>query len=141
MHNELHLILGCFGCNEDTFISCPSVENRILLIDESLVHYNDIMDYLDNCKLFDKPFFDYNGIRNILFNIRERFEQPTRRIWSEKKFHLLERFTIEHKKCGLYLKLILVPEIANIATKNLNEEILIIADDVKSHSLKLVKNR
>lgn len=104
---NLYVVLGCFGLRDDEFVSCAGVENRILNVEDNLVHYNQMMDYLDNCRLFDKSMFDYNAIRHVLFNVRDKFDQPNRRIWSEKKFGLLEKFTIEHRKCGIYLKLIL----------------------------------
>lgn len=109
---KLHVVLGCFGWRDDDFVSCAGSENRILNIEDNLTHYNQLMDYMDSCRLFDKPIFDYNAVRHFLFNVRDRFDQPTKRIWSEKKFGLLEKFTIEHRKCGLYLKLLLInPEL------------------------------
>lgn len=71
------------------------------------------MNYLEICRLFDKPLFDYNSIRHCIFNLRDQFEQPTRRLWSEKRFHSLEKFTIEHRHCGLILKLLLTEEPVN----------------------------
>lgn len=109
---ELYITFGCFGLVQDNFISCGGVENRILLIEETLFNYKELMNYIDNCRLFDKPMFDYNAIRHFIFNLRDRFDQPTKRLWSEKKFDLYQKFTIDHRHCGLYLKLILVnPEI------------------------------
>lgn len=107
-YNELNLILGCFGRQDDDFISCSGVENSILKVSPSLYKYNEMMDYFDNCNLFDKPMFDYNQIRHVIFNLRDRYDQVTKRIFSEKNFKLYEKFTIEHKNCGLYLKLSLI---------------------------------
>lgn len=105
---KLYIILGCFGRREDDFICCAGIENRILQVEERLYLYNDLMDYLDSCRLFDRPMFDYNSIRHFIFNLREKFDQPTRRLWSEKKFEIYQKFTIDHRHCGLYIKLSLV---------------------------------
>ena len=107
-NGDLYVVLGCFGYRDDDFINCNGIENRILNINDNLMHYNKLMDYLDNCRLFDKATFDYNAIRHFIFHIRDKFEQPNKLIWSEKRFTTMERFTIDHRKCGLYLKLILI---------------------------------
>lgn len=106
---SLFLVLGCFGFREDEFIHCPGIQNRILSLDVTLVHYHEIMKYLDGCRLFDRPLFDHNGIRHCLFNLRDQYDQITKPLWSEKRFHSLEKFTIEHRHCGLLLKTILAP--------------------------------
>lgn len=106
--NELHIILGCFGRQDDGFISCAGVQNSILNVNPSLFKYNEIMDYLEICGLFDKPLFDYNSIRHLIFNLRDRYDQINKKIFSEKNFKLYEKFTVEHKNCGIYLKLSLI---------------------------------
>jgi hypothetical protein len=83
--DQLFLILGCFGHIDDGFINCRSCENRILLLSPELAHYNEILDYFDNCGLFDKPIFDINAIRNILRTMQDKFEQVKKRLWHEKK--------------------------------------------------------
>lgn len=105
---ELYIVLGCFGRRDDDFICCAGIENRILQVEGNLYLYNELMDYLDNCRLFDKPMFDYNAIRHFIFNLRDNFDQPMRRLWSEKKFELYQKFTIDHRHCGLYVKLSLI---------------------------------
>ena len=141
---ELYIILGCFGRRDDNFISCGGVENRILKIEESLFNYNDLMTYLDTCRLFDRPLFDINTIRNFVFYVRDKFDQPMKRLWSEKRFELYQKFIIDHRHCGLYLKLILV-----------NSEIIIPEDEPKgilipgektietmpNHTLKVIRGR
>ena len=141
---ELYIILGCFGRREDDFISCAGIENRILKVEESLYNFNELMDFLDTCRLFDRPLFDYNAIRHLIFNLRDRFDQPMKRLWSEKRFELYQKFTIDHRHCGLYAKLILV-----------NSEISIKSDDPKGilipasseqaptpvHNLKVIRGR
>lgn len=112
---ELHIVLGCFGRRDDDFISCAGIENRILKIEENLYNYNELMDYLDTCRLFDRPIFEYNSIRHFVFYLRDKFDQPMKRLWSEKKFELYQKFIIDHRHCGLYSKLIIInPEIISI---------------------------
>lgn len=118
---ELYIVLGCFGRRDDNFISCAGVENRILKVDELLFNYNELMNYLDTCRLFDRPVFDYNAIRHVIFYLRDKFDQPMKRLWSEKKFELYQKFTIDHRHCGLYVKLVLV-----------NSEIINLPDEPKS---------
>lgn len=107
---ELHLILGCFGRIDDGFISCRGCENKILLVGPNLENYNKIMDFLDSCRMFDKPAFDFNSIRNILYNMSENFDQVAsgRRLWNQKQIDLQQKFLLNHKLCGTYLKLALI---------------------------------
>lgn len=117
---ELYLVLGCFGNITDNFISCPSCENKILNLNSKLENYNGILDYLDTCNLFDKPSFNYNAIRHIIFNMQENFDQIAsgRRLWTEKQTQLYHKFLVEHRNCGLYLKL----DLQNIEIKKQEEE-------------------
>jgi hypothetical protein len=110
MTEELYLILGCFGRQDNGFVSCASVENRILKITSATEHYNDIMGYLDTCRLFDKPMFEMQAIRHFIFNMRERYDQvgAGRRLWDETSFTLYQKFLIDHRLCGLYVKLVLI---------------------------------
>ena len=112
---ELYLILGCFGRVDGGFVSCASCENRILRIDGSLEQYNSIMEYMDTCRLFDKPTFDVNAIRHVINNMQERFDQiiAHKRLWPENKLQLFQKFIQEHRSCGLYLKLSLIPKDIN----------------------------
>lgn len=135
MSDELHLILGCFGRRDDNFVSCPSVENSILKLDVSLYRYNDMMDYLDGCRMFDRPIYDYNGIRNVLFHFKQHYDQPTRPLWSEKKWTLYQKFTIDHRHCGLYLKLLLLPKEQN--SPEIEDKVLITGTE--KPKLKIVK--
>lgn len=110
VRENLYLVLGCFGRRDDGFVSCSSCENRILNINTHVENYNEILDYLETCRLFDKPAFDYNAIRNIIFNMQGRFDQIAsgRRLWSEKEADLYHKFIVNHRMCGIYLKLELV---------------------------------
>lgn len=111
---DLFLVLGCFGLStglpRGNFISCPGTENRILKIDVSLRFYNEIMDYLDTCRLFDRPLFELSSIKHFIFNLRDRYDQIDKKIWSEQEFELYQKFVINHRVCGLYLKLELLGE-------------------------------
>lgn len=144
--DNLFLLLGCFGLREDNFISCPSVENNILLMDPSLYKYNEMMDLFDQFKLFDRPIFDYNAIRHLIFNLQENFDQLSKKLWTEKKFELLQKFTINHRFCGLYSKLVLIPA-SKIEAPKLQEDkgIFIpaskIEDPTENHILNVIRGR
>lgn len=109
MQEELHLILGCWGRTEADFVSCKSVENKILKIDEHLEFYNEMMDYLDNCRLFDRPTFDLNSVKNIISYLQNKFEQTTQQLWQTNKYSIIHKFINDHRHCGVYLKLALIP--------------------------------
>lgn len=109
MSNEnVYLALGCYGRTENGFVLCPSVENRILKIDHSLVDFDNIVKYLEAVKLFDRPMLDQNSIRHLVFNLQDKFDQKVKRLWKDQEFHLIERFMHMHKPCGLYCQLIVV---------------------------------
>jgi hypothetical protein len=110
LEENAYLILGCYGRTENGFILCPSTENRILKLDDSLVNFEKIMDYFDTIKLFDRPIIDQNSIRHLIYNLQDRFDQKIKRLWTDHEYNLLERFLQMHKPCGFYAKLILVPE-------------------------------
>ncbi len=103
--NELYIVLGCFGRTDDDFISCSGLQNTILVISQSLHNHVEIMNYLDSCRLFDRQLLDYNAIRNFVYNLYNKFDQPSRKLWSEKQFRLYQKFVIDHRDCGLFVKL------------------------------------
>lgn len=112
---KLYLVTGCFGRQDSldsadllTFVSCPGVENRILKVDESLEYFDEMMTYFETVRLFDRPMFDLNAIRNFLHNMQDRYDQKFKRLWSEKQYNLIERFILGHKICGTYVKLIVI---------------------------------
>ena len=108
MVENAYLVLGCFGREENGFVLCPSTENRILKLDESLNNLDEILAYLDNLGLFDKPMLNNNTIRHLIYNLQDRYDQKIKRLWTESQYSLLERFILMHKPCGLYVKLVLV---------------------------------
>jgi hypothetical protein len=107
-NEKLYLVLGCFGRRDDDFVNCLGVENRILRLNDSLEYYSEIMDYFESLRLFDKPLFDYNAIRHVVYNMQDRYDQKFKRLWTEKYYNLLERFIVGHRSCGIYMKLVLV---------------------------------
>lgn len=134
---DLYLVLGCFGRVDDGFVSCSSCENKILTLDTRLENYNGVIDYLDVCRLFDKPTFDFNAIRHVLHNMQDRFDQVAsgRRLWTEKQIQLYQKFLIDHRLCGLYLKLALEAK----EIPNNNEEQHEVEDlNIEDKSVKIV---
>jgi hypothetical protein len=101
----LYLVLGCFGREEGGFVSCTGVENSILTIKPTINNYNEIMNYLDSCQLFDKTLLEYNSVRHIILNLQDKFDQVVKKLWTEKQFRLYQKFIIDHRDCGVYLKL------------------------------------
>jgi hypothetical protein len=106
---KIDIILGCFGRLEDGFISCRGCENSILEVTPSIDHFDDMMDYFESCRLFDRPMFEMTPIRHFVFNMQEKYDQLSigRKLWSEKKFNLYQKFILDHRFCGLYVKLVL----------------------------------
>lgn len=107
---SFHVVLGCFGRQDDGFISCGGIQNNILVIEPKMNNYVSIMDYLDNCQLFDKTILEYNSIRHFVLNMQDRYDQVVKKLWTEKQFRLYQKFTIDHRDCGLFLKLNLIEE-------------------------------
>jgi len=103
--SKLYLILGCWGRIDDEFTTCNSVANPILKIDDKLEGYVELMKYLQGLGLFEQKITNYNAVRNIIFRIKNNFSQGYYNLWNDKKFRLIENFTINHKFCGLYLDL------------------------------------
>jgi hypothetical protein len=102
---KIHIVMGCYGYKDDDFVFCPGIENKIFSFDKKHFSYEEIMNYLDNCKLFDKPLYDYNAVRNFLSRFRQKFESPLSPVWVERKYNNYQKFAIDHKICGLVLKL------------------------------------
>ncbi len=123
MQESAYLVLGCYGRSENGFVLCPSTQNRILKLDDSLVNVDGVTDYLDAVRLFDRPMLEQNAIRNLVYNLQDRFDQKFKRLWTDHEYHLLERFIQMHKPCGIYAQLILVPG-------ELDEELLPAEDEM-----------
>jgi hypothetical protein len=110
MEENAYLILGCHGRTENGFVLCPGVQNRILKLDDSLVSFDDVVEYLDIVKLFDRPMLDQNSIHHLVYNLQDRFDQKIKRLWTDHEYHLIERFMHMHKQCGLYARLLMIIE-------------------------------
>lgn len=135
-NESLYLVLGCFGRQDDGFISCKSVENKILKISSELEGYQNMMDYFSSCRLFDRPVFELNAVRHLIFNLQDKYDQKINRLWSEKNFTLYQKFIIDHRPCGVYIKLILDSENLNSQNDNLSEsKIFIKANQPISYSI------
>ena len=128
---EIYLVLGCFGQSDDGFINCRACENRILYISSQLENYNEILNYFDNCKLFDKPIFDTNAIKNIIKTMQEKYDQVKKRLWHEKQYRKFEKFIQVHRDCGLYLKLELVVNKEIIENQIVEEKEIVISNEVQ----------
>ena len=100
---DLYVVLGCYGRRTDNFVSCIKVENRILKVDVTLEHYDEIMDYFEGCRLFEKPMFDFNAVRNFLQSMQDRFSQVVNPLWHKKDIDLYQNFAISHRACGVYI--------------------------------------
>jgi len=129
MNYKIHIVMGCYGYKDDDFVFCPGVENKIFAFDKKHFSYNEIMNYLDNCKLFDKPMYDYNSVRNFLSRFKQKFESPLSPVWVERKYNNYQKFAIDHKNCGLIIKL----------SSQKNESELSSTSDSSSNILKLIK--
>lgn len=108
MAEDAYLVLGCYGRTENGFVLCPSVQNRILKLDDALVNIDGVINYLEAVKLFDRPMLDQNAIRHLVYYLQDRFDQKFKRLWTDHEYNVLERFLQMHKPCGLYSQLILV---------------------------------
>lgn len=107
------------------------------------------MDYLEVCRLFDKPLFEYSAIAHFIKNMQDRYDQSTvgRQLWSETNYNLYLKFIAEHRLCGCYIKLALldqkeaekpIPEPKGILIKAEKTEELKINPKV---NLKLIRSR
>lgn len=101
---KLHLVLGCWGREEENFVSCSGISNKILDLTKHSDRNLRIIDYLDNIyKLLDKPL--YVNVHTALFNIQDKFSIKGSQVFSTSEFHRIECFCQMHIKCGLYLRL------------------------------------
>jgi hypothetical protein len=114
----LTISLGCFGNKEDDFIICPGIKNNIYTLYNNNIFYNDIMNFLDKCKLFDNPHYDFNTIKNFLSIFKGKFFSPLQPSWNDKKYKTYIKFCLDHKDCGLELKLL--PN-GNYTNKSVND--------------------
>lgn len=105
MNDGVYIVLGCFGRCDNDFVSCSGLRNKILFLKSSDLNFSDLMDYLDNMRLFDRVLLDYNAVRRLIFKVQNDFDLPTKKVWPEKMFMLYQKFVIDHKDCGLFIDL------------------------------------
>jgi hypothetical protein len=133
---DYDVVLGCFGLRQDGFISCGSVQNIILKVGPATHRYDEMTAYFEQCRLFDKPMFELNGIRHFIFNMQNRYDQVMRPIWTQKQFDLYQKFIMDHRFCGLFLRLSLPVEDSGKTSKDVSE----IEIPVKHQAHNLPKN-
>tara|TARA_A200000159_G_scaffold158847_2_gene176651 strand:- start:736 stop:1077 length:342 start_codon:yes stop_codon:yes gene_type:complete len=105
MRMDAFILLGCNGhIGEDRFVYCHSVVNPI--VDLSKVPSDSrvrLEAFLDNaCGLFDSTCDDYNKCINIINFLYRQFG-----IIDEDMLHKIQAFLKMHKKCGIYMMIIL----------------------------------
>lgn len=138
---DFFIVLGCFGLTIDNFVDCPGTENIILKCNSSLNKYNEMMDYLDTCRLFDKPLLEFNAIRHFIHNLQDRFDQIDKPLWLPKKFELYQKFVIDHRHCGLFIKLVL-PQVKGEEINKPEEPVVIkSSSNVPINKLRLIKGK
>lgn len=99
------ILLGCNGLvGEDRFVYCNSVVNPV--VDLSKVPSDSklkLENFLDKaCGLFDSACTDYNKCINIVNFLYRQFS-----IIDEDTLHKIQSFLKMHKKCGIYIMIML----------------------------------
>ena len=138
--------MGCFGHLEDGFTLCGGCENKILTVGTQIQHYNEMMDYFDACRLFDRPMFEFNSIRHFIHNMQDKYDQVAvgKRLWTERQFILYQKFVLDHRTCGLYIKLELT---ADKSEPKIEEKSFLIKgsnnklEEPRTLNLKLIRGR
>ena len=105
---KIYLILGCWGHDEEDFKLCPSVENKILNLSEKTKVNLDILSFLNNYKLFDQVL--RSNVHTLIYNLQTKFSTKTNKIFTDTYYSLLENFCIQHKRCGVYARLLVEEE-------------------------------
>lgn len=138
---EIYLVLGCFGRRDDDFISCPGIENKILNLANRIDQYNQMMDYFEKCRLFDRPMFEYSSITHFIKNMQDKFDQISigKKLWSEKHYHLFQKFLADHRLCGAYVKLIIENTAESTKNEAPKEESILISAIKPKINLKLIR--
>lgn len=110
MEENAYLVLGCYGRIDDGLVLCSSTENRILKLDDTLDQFDQIVEYFENLRLFDRPIMDQNALRHLIHNLQKKYFQNIKPIWSQSKFTSMEKYLHMHGQCGVYARLIVVQE-------------------------------
>jgi hypothetical protein len=141
---QLLLLLGCFGRVDDGFVHCRGCENTILNVDHHLQHYNQMMDYFDSCRLFDKRIYELSAIKHFVYHMQDKFYQSVGRpLWSVKEFTNYEKFIMDHRHCGNYIRLDYKQEDKPIEEKSVFIPSLSsqMSNDLPKVNLKLVRGK
>lgn len=101
---DLYLCLGCQGRTSNGFVSCPSVCNKILKLDNSIDDIDSLVKYIKASKLDQRPQMDGNAVRSMIYTLK-KYQRDGRPVWSNEFQNLIDNFNIEHRKCGVYIKL------------------------------------
>ena len=99
------ILFGCNGHVEDSgFICCNSAVNPIVNLSGMKREIKDkLIPFLENaCGLFDAPCNNQSKCVNIINFLYRQFG-----IISEGKLHEIQAFLRMHKRCGVYIMLIL----------------------------------
>lgn len=100
--------LVLFGCNghveESGFIYCNSVVNPIVNLSGIKREIKDkLFPFLENaCGLFDAPCNDYSKCVNVINFLYRQFG-----IIDEERLYEIQAFLRMHKRCGVYMMLML----------------------------------
>jgi len=100
-----YVLLGCNGFTDtEGFLFCNSITNHI--VDLSKIKYDEkerVINFLDKaCGLFDAACYDYNKCINIVNFLYRQYG-----IIDEDGLHKIQAFLKMHKRCGIYVMLIL----------------------------------
>ena len=99
------ILLGCNGFTDmERFTYCNSVVNPIVDLSKVPVGSREkLLVFLDQaCNLFDEACHDYNKCINIITFLYRQFG-----IIDEDMLHRFQGFLKMHKKCGIYIMLML----------------------------------
>ena len=99
------ILLGCNGFTDtDGFRYCNSIVNPIVDLSKiPKAPRERVVNFLDNaCSLFDGACYDYNKCVNIINFLYRQFS-----IIDEDMLHRIQAFLKMHKRCGIYIMLML----------------------------------
>jgi hypothetical protein len=102
---DAYILLGCNGLTDASgFTYCDGIVNPILDLSKVPFESRDKLEaFLDNaCGLFDAACYDYNKCINIVNFLYRQFS-----IIDEDMLHKIQAFLKMHRRCGLYIMLIL----------------------------------
>ena len=105
---NIYLILGCWGHEENQFTLCPSIENKILDLSKKTQINLDILNFLNSYKLFDQIL--RSNVHTLIYNLQTKFSTKINKVFDNDYYKLLENFCIQHKRCGVYARLLIEEE-------------------------------